>query len=351
MSLVLEALAVKLILGREVDPTARFSQEELSLLVSSLASLSTKYVSRTGSAPRITPEEADAYTLYYLPINASKVQHILGLLPELKDQKTLRILDYGCGPGTASLSIAATTSLPLDISLIDSEPLMLERAEKLFASLKRPHTAFHSARTLPSSSTGVFDVIFACNVFNELPAKDHSLLYDELQKKSAPGGTLIIMEPGSREATRDLMRLRDHAATGTRSILYPCTHSVQCPLLQDESQWCHASILFERSTLMRQLDELTGFNKHRIKFSALVVGDHPVRDGFRLITPAKKNKVGSSALICGEDFFGTALLQKRDRTDGNRLFEKADQHDLLTITPSPLTARIGKDTRVKQKAG
>src|SRR5437899_10351406 len=55
------------------------------------------------------PAHASAYLSYFLPVNLSKVQILLGELPEdsgmeASDHPTA-ILDLGCGPGTGALAL------------------------------------------------------------------------------------------------------------------------------------------------------------------------------------------------------------------------------------------------------
>jgi hypothetical protein len=98
------------------------------------------------------------------------------------------------------------------------------------------------------------------------------------------------------------------------------------------SDWCHGTLSWQKPRLVRHFDRLTGYNKHRLKYSVLVFGrGFSTPTGYRVIQPAKRGKAGKQAVLCGKDYFGTVTLPKRMRSEGNRLFEKAESFDLLNI--------------------
>jgi hypothetical protein len=194
--------------------------------------------------------------------------------------------------------------------------------------------------SVSDSFAGKFDLIFAANVLNELSPQAALTLLERLLDALSPDGALITLEPALLNTTRNHMALRDAVLAGHLDLnpLFPCTHRARCPMLPGEpTEWCHTDLMWEEPRLIRQIDELTGFNKHRPKFSAFIfTRASSIPPGIRIVRAVEKSKRGASAIGCSGDFFGELTLLKRFRTEGNRLFQKLGSYDRITIEP-PLT--------------
>ncbi len=67
--------------------------------------------------------------------------------------------------------------------------------------------------------------------------------------------SIIIIEPSTREDGRRLMSLRTEALKQGFSIIAPCTHSSDCPLLtQSKRDWCHDRFGFNRPQWMLEIE-------------------------------------------------------------------------------------------------
>ena len=86
-----------------------------------------------------------AYLAYFLPVNAAKVQTLLGELPEteegfqpLQTDAPVRVLDVGSGPGTASLAVldwtqrASSRHRRIEVTAVDSVRAALDEAQHLW---------------------------------------------------------------------------------------------------------------------------------------------------------------------------------------------------------------------------
>ena len=312
-----------------------------------IARMSARYVSRTAIAP-LSVEEAAAYALYYTPVNAAKIWHLLGRIPpEVWRRPHLTILDYGCGPATASLA-ASFMAPAAEILAVDAVGPMRQVAHRLLES---------RARTAPlrwkvaEEFSGTFDVIIAANVLNELSTVSATNLIDRFIGALSPDGVLLTLEPALLETTRNHMALRDELLARHHGVvpLFPCTHSAPCPMLSlSPTEWCHAPLVWEEPRLLRQLDELTGFNKHRPKFSAFVfTRTDTTPPGIRIVRGAEKTNRGASALGCGPNFFGELTLLKRNKSEENRVFLKVDTYDRIEVIPPPQAGLIEAHARVE----
>jgi ribosomal protein RSM22 (predicted rRNA methylase) len=304
------------------------SHQDLSTFLPHIQNFSKRYVERTTLHASISELQAKSYAAYYGIINAYKCLHLYSLLP--KDFTPLSLLDFGAGSGTAA--IAASIYFPDTISAthIEVSDGMNMVAKKITSPLVKSLTTLKKLDSLSVESS--FNLIIAANSLNEVPFDQRTVLAQELISRCCDGGYIIFLEPGTMQASSELIKLREAllSSMSGASIFYPCFHQFPCKLLSDGNGWCHREIQLQRSPYIRQIDQALGFNKHTISFSALIFrknGTHLDSKQYRVITEAKKNKVGSSAYLCGADYQGLVSLGKRDRNDENRGFEKLQMHD------------------------
>lgn len=341
----------QLLVGALLSPEAQaqyergaIAHETLKPLAEAVRRLSERYLSRH-EIPPLSPAEATAYALYYTPVNGAKIRHLL--MRSCADTPTpARILDYGCGPGTASLVASYLFDAPT-ITAIDNAPAMRELATRLLRA-----RALETPLTWEVSTTfvGQFDLIIAANMLNELPLTEGIALLTTLVDALAPGGRLLTLEPALLETTRAHMGLRDAVLKRfpDLAVVFPCTHREPCPMLQQDcDEWCHAPLPWHTPQLVRQIDTLTGFNKHRPKYSAFVFsrGAAPP-PGIRILRAAEKSPKGVTALVCGPSVYGPLTLLKRHKNDENRLFQKVEAFDRITIDPPPEHGFIGAEATV-----
>ena len=316
---------------------------ELRPFIQELKRLSDAYTQHSVGTklPQLIKSElsAQAYALYYLAVNAAKMLH---LTPHITSNKeTLRVLDFGSGPGTASLALLASLKQPLNITCVESSQPMRAVAKKLLSSWNAGKSLadLSFVSHLPTSNTASYDVIVAANALAELSEAESQALITHLTSMVAPDGFLILLEPGQQLHSRRLMRFRDGLAKTSPKLtpLFPCTRADICPMLKaSETDWCHSTIEWAQPKLSRQLDAMLSFNKHRIKFCAFVFQHGgQLRPGMRVITPPFKMLRGTAVTLCGEGLYSVVLIKKGQRSEGTRALEKAAVHDRLLFSQRP----------------
>ena len=315
---------------------------ELRPFVDEIRAVSAAYVSHrvgtTLSSPISSLKSSFAYALYYSPINAAKLLH---LLPHIQISKpTLSVLDVGCGPGTAGFALLAEMPQNLDLTCIETSPAMRSAAAQLLKAWPAPGK-LHSLTLKPALSDlavpNSFDLVIAANVLAELPEHEAKGYSRKLAAVVGQGGYLIIIEPGQLAHTRRAMQIRDLLLQEFPELTprFPCLRADSCPmLLASENDWCHGTIEWNQPRLHRQLDTLLGFNKHRIKFSAFIFQrGASLLPGVRVLTPPRKNSRGVEGLVCGKNLYGLVLISKAMRGPATRAFEKAGVFDRLIFDP------------------
>lgn len=320
--------------------TGAVSHSELQPYAAEISRLSRLYTSHSVGfrlpEPTDTELSAEAYALYYTPINAAKILHLAPLVPPAPGP--LRVLDFGSGPGTASLALLSALGVPLKITCVDHSAPMRRLASRLISSWRSGGltSSLDVVAKLPRAGEQQFDLIVAANSLAELNESEAVQALEALVALLSPAGTLIVVEPGQLAHTRRLMRARD-ALSETLTPTFPCTRQGPCPMLRaSESDWCHGTLSWQQPPLNRQLDELLGFNKHRIKYSAFAFQRGvALRAGYRVTMPARKGARGIEVSLCGQGFYGPVLIRKGGRSAGTRALERADLLDRVGLSEPP----------------
>lgn len=343
LSPALERLEVRVV-GSVLSARAaiQFSQgaisaAELAPVAHALKALSQDYVSErvTPLAPLFALDMAKAYALYFMPVNFAKVLYLLDELPEDFKRRPIAVLDYGCGPGTASLAFQEWSSQPpTSLTLVDHSPAMLEQAQALVRA--EGHAVDFQSTAQFTADSRRFDLILLANVLTELPSPARAQLLAQLCSRLTATGTILILEPALQRVTREMQALRDTIVREQEDMvpLFPCTRRDSCPmLLEDEESWCHGTLRWQPSRLVTQLDQLTGFNKHRLKYTAFIFQrGAKLRSGLRILEAAERKKFGLAITVCGESCYGAQIVSKRNSPEEVRLqLTRADQFELLPL--------------------
>ena len=181
-----------------------------------------------------------AYLLYYLPVNLVKLFPLLEELAkggafDVAQRQHLSVLDIGCGPGTFMLGLLEyhcragrpDAACPASISLtgIDRSKDNLAAADRLIRQYCSPGclpqgmtvtASFRQGSVLSPdflNSPELFDLIIAGNVLAELQGAALSSCLAAITEHLAPGGALLIVDPGTRRAARRLLEVTEYASS------------------------------------------------------------------------------------------------------------------------------------------
>ena len=119
-----------------------------------------------------------------------------------------RILDYGCGTGSATpylLSLPGVTSL----TGVDISDKSLERAR---ATWQQPNVGFYNLSTI--SQLGSFDLAFCNGVFHHIPISERAAAFRQIYQSLKPDGLFAFWEnnpwnPGTRWVMSRILFDRD----------------------------------------------------------------------------------------------------------------------------------------------
>ena len=108
-----------------------------------------------------------------------------------------RILDYGCGTGSAIPYLRALPNVA-DVIGVDISDKSLDRARTTW---RQPHVEFHNISAL--SKLGSFDLAFCNGVFHHIPISERSEAVSQIYRALKPNGLFAFWEnnpwnPGTR---------------------------------------------------------------------------------------------------------------------------------------------------------
>ena len=321
----------------------------------------------------------EAYLAYFLLPNLAKIKvplNELALHPDKTlEKERLRILDLGCGPGTASLGVldffGAREHCPrLEFTAVDQVAENLKTAEELFSSMRVSKGLKAAMRTVRSNIAdlsllegGPFDLVILSNVLNELFSREGRKIEKRLAAMGeimtrllADDGSLIIIEPALRETSRELLEVRDRLLNEGFHVYAPCLYAGKCPALMNPRDWCHEDIPWEAPDVIRELDRLTGLRKDSLKFSWLVfrkdgrsAADFFGADSFRVVSEPLVSKGKVEFYLCGANGRRLVMRLDKDRSAGNEAMGAMRRGDVVGFAglyDEGKRYKVGKDTGV-----
>ncbi len=251
------------------------------------------------------PDWLTAYALFFAPQTAARVHDalcgILDRLPLTAPDRPLKILDLGCGIGTATQMAQAILrerlGVECEVTLVDWSASALTCAK---AFLPQAKTIRANLRDFtPGEET--YDLILSSFAFNEAFIDSHDarqairVLTDALASDAFPA-FLLLLEPASRTATPRFLALRE--ALRDRPLYAPCPHAERCPLVATQDGICHDVRRFRPTRSMTLLNRHLFRTISEVKYALLAFGrpGGAPAEGFqdaeflRLIGPLEKGK-------------------------------------------------------------
>jgi len=234
-----------------------------------------------------------AYRHYYLPLNAIRNHGVIQRGLQVNFFKGLtHTVDWGAGPGTASLALAQIPEIQ-EQHLIEKSITAKKTFEDLQTHLKRPA------------------VTTDLNLKNKNIPYHKSLLvfsYSLTEMKSLPDGwnefeAIMILEPSTQQDGRRLNEFRKQLIDQGYFIWAPCIHQNACPLIQhSKTDWCHDRFHVKAPDWFLKLEQYLPFKNRTVTTSYLLARrTKPTKDlsqSTRLVGDSMNEKGKTRQLIC-----------------------------------------------------
>ncbi|MEN9894494.1 MAG: hypothetical protein RIR97_346, partial [Pseudomonadota bacterium] len=153
------------------------------------------------------------------------------------------------------------------------------------------------------------DLVTLFYVLNELEEKQRLQVVEQLWNQCT--GVFALVEPGTPEGWKRLMRHRDQLIALGGQVIAPCLHQLTCPVA--EPDWCHFSQRVSRSKAHRLAKQATVPYEDE-KFAYLAVSRIEASPSFARVLARPLHGSGKSSLkLCQTDGrLSQVMLTKRD---------------------------------------
>ncbi|MGE3263283.1 MAG: small ribosomal subunit Rsm22 family protein [Bacteriovoracia bacterium] len=300
-------------------------------------------------------EEAEAYAAYYLPANALKVAVVLEeaflLGQDPLPQEEAQWLDVGTGPGTAFWGAAwwcAQRSKKFSFHGWDQSPLFSEIAANLTRAKPFGFTARFQAPAAKGENwesllrknkpTHLSFVNSLAEVYPDFGARKKAMAnaLNALRAFSEADGKerfLVLIEPGSRESSRELAELKDALQSeGLGRVLLPCLDARPCGALKEARDWCHEEASCEFPEWVNEVGASVGLRKEALLFSYVLISatasPSPPRSTGRIVSQRMERKGQVECRICLPDGKRAARVQRSKAHAENEFVLECARGDL-----------------------
>ncbi len=297
--------------------------------------------------------EAEAYAAYYLPVNSLKVplvleeSFLLGMDP-LPSGET-NWLDLGTGPGTAFWGLAwwcAQRGKKLRFTGWDQSPAFARIAGALTASRPfgataeflagkdDPLTLIRQRRPTHVSFVNSLAEIFPDSEQRWLEIQKILQALRELERADGKPRFLLLLEPGSRESSRELAALKDRLpADPVGHVLLPCLDARACGALANPQDWCHEEVGCEFPHWVNELGAQAGLRKDSLLFSYAWIQSGAGRPGalaggMRMVSQRMERKGQVECRFCTAQGKRMVRVQRSKATAANEEFFRCSRGDL-----------------------
>lgn len=234
------------------------------------------------------------------------------------------VLDWGCGSGVASRAFLQHFGKDAvsEVTLWDRSTLAMQVAEKMLSS------EFSGVSVRRFDGKGLENAtVLLSHVITELSAEQLA----ELLKVVQNAASVLWVEPGTFEASRALIRVREQLRESFQ-VVAPCTHQEPCGMLTEQNarHWCHhfatpPQEVFTDSGWAR-FAKAMGIDLRQLPLSYLVLDKRPVAEfpsgAVRVIGEPRLYKAHALLLGCDKSGVAERRLTKRILPEAFRKLKK-----------------------------
>jgi hypothetical protein len=220
---------------------SRDIRELSEYLTSDRAGLPRDYMTR--------PQYLSAYLRWFLPWNVYRQGRLLQGLG-LSLEPGARVLDFGSGPLTFAHALWLARR---DLRDAEVNYLAFDRAEPVLKAGRRLWGAWEGSKSwqvrtesgrIPHKQA---DLLVLANVVNEMKpgrpdpeASPDEQMIARWERMTNEAAAVLVIEPGTRPAGRQIARLRQVALERGWDVAAPCPHANDCPQPgHGRGPWCH----------------------------------------------------------------------------------------------------------------
>lgn len=316
-----------------------YSYQNPNTLAKSILKVSEHFILKKGPSDWKQKDFQAAYIAHFLPMN---ILRWLKVFERAEDNFKLahsKYYDFGAGPMTFLIAyMLKFKKFPIQYLPYELNEIPLNLGKSILGNLFPAFNKNIKSITNHTQQPDTDHTLILSYSLNELdPVPSYFLKFE----------SLLILEPSTQKDSRQLLYFRKKALEDNYSVLAPCTHMEECPLLKESKKdWCFDRTHIELPESTQKLYKSLPFETHHLTFSYLLLQKR-LKDksshqehSFRVTGDWQKEKGKSKIMICrssNKEFISLLDRVKKEivlsRGDLKQLDFKFDQkgHELRLI--------------------
>ncbi len=291
-------------------------------LIKSAQKISSKYREEFGLGNGFRWDECDvvSYSVVRMPATFSAITTTLKSLKQVFETEITTVLDIGSGTGSAVWAVFSILENIKEMTCIEKDKNMMSCGKNLLKNTDyEDRVSWKHGDIENLKLTGKYDLVMASYSLNELPSATRLEVIKNLWEHT--NKVLVIVEPGTPVAYKQMMKTRDFMLEQNANLIAPCPHASPCPLL--ENDWCHFTTRVARTKLHKTLKGGDAPFEDE-KFSYLIFSkEHPSKQYERVLRHPLIESGKITLKLCGEDGVSTKIVTKKQK----ELFKTARKSD------------------------
>lgn len=196
-----------------------------------------------------------AYLYYFFSTHLPKLESIYSTMDlEKYFALGLPFIDFGAGPGTATISwLEQLKKYKNPVLMIESSVLMRKQADRNLDYFAPDLDVEIKDIFNEESSKYREGILCFTHSLNEMSETQFFLLCEKVNPK-----VILFIEPGTKAVFSKALSLRSKLVKKDYDIVYPCASSAMCPMQLNETNWCHQYVKVQHDISVERMCQILG---------------------------------------------------------------------------------------------
>lgn len=203
---------------------------------------------RSGKSLLNKENEAIAYAISRMPATFGAVSSAIENVNKIYNLDIKKIADFGAGTGTASIAVNEMENVE-KINCFEREDAMIKVGKQIFKEYNdlELKTEWKKFDITKQNIEDKFDLVIASYMINEVKEENFEEVINKMWNSTEK--VLIIIEPGTVQGYRNIMKAKEILINNEAKIIAPCM-SEKCKLSKED--WCNFSCRVQRSKIHKE---------------------------------------------------------------------------------------------------
>lgn len=232
------------------EVSSKYKESELKKAYSGI---SERYTTEERTGSTLLEKEIDviAYANARMPATYSAVYSAFEKAYKYIDENKIKtLIDVGAGTGAATWAISSFIDFE-KITCIEREASMIDLAKALMKDTSLAIANWEKQDITDAKLQEKADIIVASYMLNEIREDKKIEIIEKLWNNT--NEILFIIEPGTPENYKNIMKYKDYLVQNGGCIVAPCAHQNKCEL--PENDWCHFICRVERTKIHKNIKD------------------------------------------------------------------------------------------------